>query len=293
MLRQHNGGVPEMPEVEALAGFLGERLVGRVVASVDVAGIAALKTYDPPVTSLGGLTVTAVARRGKFIDIDVDGLHLVVHLARAGWVRWRESMTATPLRPGKGPIVLRVHLDDESGLDFTEAGTTKKLAVYVVRDVHEVPGIARLGPDPLTLDPATLDSLLTEHGRTQLKGFLRSQAIIAGIGNAYSDEILHVARLSPFALTGRLDASARERLFDAIGSTLRDAVDRSMGLPASELKDDKRAAMRVHGRTGQQCPECGDVIREVSFADSSLQYCATCQTGGRPLADRRLSRLLK
>jgi formamidopyrimidine-DNA glycosylase len=293
MLRQHNGSVPEMPEVEALAGFLGERLVGRVVASVDVAGIAALKTYDPPVTSLGGLTVTTVARRGKFIDIDVDGLHLVVHLARAGWVRWRESMPVTPLRPGKGPIVLRVHLDDESGLDFTEAGTTKKLAVYVVRDVHEVPGIARLGPDPLTLDPATLDALLDEHARTQLKGLLRSQAIIAGIGNAYSDEILHVARLSPFVLAGRLDASARERLFDAIGSTLRDAVDRSMGLPASELKDDKRAAMRVHGRTGQQCPECGDVVREVSFADSSLQYCATCQTGGKPLADRRLSRLLK
>ncbi len=293
MLRQHNGSVPEMPEVEALVGFLGERLVGRVVARVDVAGIAALKTYDPPVTSLGGLTVTGVSRHGKFIDIDVDGLHLVVHLARAGWVRWRDSMPATPLRPGKGPIVLRVHLDDESGLDFTEAGTTKKLAVYVVWNPSEVPGVARLGPDPLTLDRVTLDALLEEHARTQLKGFLRSQAIIAGIGNAYSDEILHVARLSPFALAGRLDEGARVRLFDAIGSTLTDAVGRSMGLPASELKDDKRAAMRVHGRTGQQCPECGDVVREVSFADSSLQYCATCQTGGKPLADRRMSRLLK
>ncbi|MCZ3389205.1 MAG: Fpg/Nei family DNA glycosylase [Actinomycetia bacterium] len=285
--------MPELPEVEALSGFLRERLVGRVVARVDVAGIATLKTYDPPVTSLGGLSVTDVRRHGKFLDIDVDGLHVVVHLAHAGWVRWKEKLPTTPLKPGRGPIVLRVHLDDESGLDFTEAGTTKKLAVYVVRDASEVPGVARLGPDPLTLDRAALDALLDEHARTQLKGMLRSQSVIAGIGNAYSDEILHVARLSPFALAGRLDDDGRARLFDAIGSTLRDAVERSAGLPASELKDDKRAAMRVHGRAGQECPECGDVVREVSFADSSLQYCATCQTGGKPLADRRLSRLLK
>ena len=117
--------------------------------------------------------------------------------------------------------------------------------------------------------------------------------MIAGIGNAYSDEILHVAQLSPFAMSGRLDDGARERLFAAMGTTLRDAVERSVGLPASELKDGKRATMRVHGRTGEECPVCGDVVREVSFADSSLQYCATCQTGGKPLADRRLSRLLK
>ncbi|HUV48629.1 MAG TPA: DNA-formamidopyrimidine glycosylase family protein [Actinomycetes bacterium] len=285
--------MPEMPEVEALVGFLSDHLIGRVVARLDVAGIAALKTYDPPVTSLGGLTISGVGRSGKFIDIDVDGLHLVVHLARAGWVRWRESLPATPLKPGKGPIVLRVHLDDGSGLDVTEAGTKKKLAVYVVRDLADVPGIARLGPDPLTLDRATFDALLDDHARTQLKGLLRSQAVIAGIGNAYSDEILHVACVSPFALAGRLDDAGRDRLFAAIGSTLRDAIDRSMGLPASELKDDKRAAMRVHGRTGQECPECGDIVREVSFADSSLQYCATCQTGGKPLADRRMSRLLK
>ena len=282
-----------MPEVEALVGFLRERLVGRVVAGVDVASIAVLKTYEPPVTSLGGLTISGVTRHGKFLDVDVDGLHLVVHLARAGWLRWRESLPETPLKPGKGPISLRVHLDDGSGFDLTEAGTTKKLAAYVVRDPSEVPGVARLGPDPLTLDRAGLDAILEEHARTQLKGLLRNQSVIAGIGNAYSDEILHVARLSPFAIAGRLDDDGRSRLLAAIGSTLRDAVERSMGLPASELKDDKRAAMRVHGRTGEECPECGDVVREVSFADSSLQYCATCQTGGKPLADRRLSRLLK
>ena len=286
--------MPELPEVEALAAFLGERLHGRVVARVDVAGIAALKTYDPPVTSLGGLAITAVGRHGKFLDIDVDGLHLVVHLSRAGWVRWRDELPTAPLRPGgKGPIVMRVHLDDGSGLDFTEAGTKKRLAVYVVRDPSEVPGIARLGPDPLTLTRDQLDEILDDHARTQIKGLLRDQSVIAGIGNAYSDEILHVARLSPFAISGRLDAEQRDRLHRAIGTTLDDAVARSAGLPASELKDDKRAAMRVHGRAGHECPECGDVVREVSFADSSLQYCATCQTGGKPLADRRMSRLLK
>jgi formamidopyrimidine-DNA glycosylase len=285
--------VPELPEVEALVGFLGEHLVGRVVTQVDVAGIAVLKTYDPPVTSLGGLTVTDVVRRGKFLDIDVDGLHLVIHLSRAGWVRWRDELSETPLKPGKGPIVLRVHLDKGSGFDVTEAGTMKRLAVYVVRQPSEVPGVARLGPEPLTLSRADFDDILKAHARSQIKGLLRDQSVIAGIGNAYSDEILHVAKLSPFAISGRLDDEQRDRLFDAIAATLQDAMARSAGLPASELKDDKRSAMRVHGRTGKECPVCGDVVREVSFADSALQYCATCQTGGKPLADRRLSRLLK
>jgi formamidopyrimidine-DNA glycosylase len=287
--------VPELPEVEALVVFLRERLVGRVVARVDVASFAVMKTYEPPVTSLAGLTVTDVARHGKFLDVDVDGLHLVMHLARAGWLRWRDSLPPGVLKPGKNPISLRVHLDGGSGFDLTEAGTQKKQAVYVVRDVMEVPGIARLGPDPLSpsFDEDAFNALLDAHARSQIKGLLRDQSVIAGIGNAYSDEVLHVAKLSPFAIAGKLDAKTRRRLFDAIENTLRDAVEHAAGLPASELKDDKRAGMRVHGRTGETCPECGDVVREVSFADSSLQYCATCQTGGKALADRRLSRLLK
>jgi formamidopyrimidine-DNA glycosylase len=122
---------------------------------------------------------------------------------------------------------------------------------------------------------------------------LRDQSVIAGVGNAYSDEILHVARLSPFKKAGTLDEEAVHTLYLALSDTLREAIERSAGLPAAELKDDKRAGMRVHGRTGEECPECGDTIREVSFADSALQYCATCQTGGKPLADRRMSRLLK
>ena len=138
-----------------------------------------------------------------------------------------------------------------------------------------------------------LDGILERSGRSQLKGVLRDQRTIAGIGNAYSDEILHAARMSPFKPAGGLDAAERATLYAAIRGELSAAVERASGLAAKELKDDKRAGMRVHGRTGQACPVCGSTIAEVSFADSSLQYCPTCQTGGKPLADRRLSRLLK
>jgi formamidopyrimidine-DNA glycosylase len=288
--------VPELPEVEALVDVLRERAVGRVVTRVDVAAISALKTYDPPVTSLGGLTVTGVARHGKFLDLDVDGLHLVVHLARAGWLQWRAQLPTAPPKPsGKNPLALRVHLDDGAGFDLTEAGTRKKLSVYVVRDPAEVPGVAPLGPDPLddAFTPEVLATILGEHGREQLKGVLRDQSVVAGIGNAYSDEILHVARMSPFKPASSLDSTGIRTLYDAIRSTLADAVERSRGLAAGDLKAEKKAGLRVHARTGLPCPVCGDNVREVSFHDSSLQYCPTCQTGGKPLADRRLSRLLK
>src|SRR5919107_2392870 len=141
--------VPELPEVEALASFLRGRAVGRVVARVDPVAVSVLKTYDPPVTALAGLEVTGAVRHGKFLDLDVSGLHLVVHLARAGWLQWKDALPAAPPRPGKGPLAVRVTLDDGSGFDLTEAGTKKGLAVYVVRDPAEVPGVASLGPDPL------------------------------------------------------------------------------------------------------------------------------------------------
>ena len=286
--------MPELPEVEALAGFLRQHAVGQAVARVDVAGIEVLKTYDPPVTALAGLTVDAITRHGKFLDLEIGGLHLVFHLARAGWLRWRDELPGPPPKPGKGPLGLRVHLSGGGGFDLTEQGTRKRLAVYVVRDPQEVPGVAKLGLDPM--DPAfTVEWLshLLATDRGQVKGVLRDQAKIAGIGNAYSDEVLHVAKLSPFKPAANLTDDEVARLHTAIVETLRDAVERSSGLPTTELKDAKRVGMRVHARTGQACPVCGDVIREVSFADSSLQYCATCQTGGKPLADRRLSRLLK
>jgi formamidopyrimidine-DNA glycosylase len=260
-----------------------------------VTAINVLKTYDPPVTDLRGLEINDATRHGKFLDLDVSGLHLVIHLARAGWLQWKEALPPAPPRPGKGPLALRLHLDDGSGFDLTEAGTQKRLAVYVVRDPAEVPGIVRLGPDPLA-ESFTLDSLaglLRVAGRAQLKGVLRDQSVIAGIGNAYSDEVLHVARLSPFKPASNLSGAEVARLYDAIGTTLRDAVERSRGQAAGKLKAEKKSGLRVHGRAGEPCPVCGDTVREVSFSDSALQYCPTCQTGGQILADRRLSRLLK
>ena len=286
--------MPELPEVQALVDYLTERAVGRVVARIDVAAISVLKTYDPPLQSLQGLEVTGAARHGKFIDLDVSGLHMVIHLARAGWLRWSDAVPAAPPRPGKGPLALRVHLDDGSGFDLTEAGTKKGLAVYCVRDPLEVPGIARLGPDPLgpEFTVATLAALLTD-SRQQIKGLLRDQSVVAGIGNAYSDEVLHAARMSPYKIAGSLTAEDITVLYDATRDVLTDAVTRSRGLAAKDLKSEKKLGMRVHGRTGQPCPVCGDTVREVSFADRAMQYCPTCQTGGKPLADRRLSRLLK
>jgi formamidopyrimidine-DNA glycosylase len=220
----------------------------------------------------------------------------VLHLAKAGWVRWRDEVPQLPARPSsKSPLAARIVLDNGAGLDVTEAGTRKSLALYVVRDPTDVEGIAQLGPDPLSdeFTPAVLRDILQDSGRAQVKGVLRSQATIAGIGNAYSDEVLHAARMSPFKPAGSLTDEETDELYDAIRTVLGDAVRRSSGLAASELKGEKKSAMRVHGRTGQPCPVCGDTVREVSFADSSLQYCPTCQTGGKPLADRRLSRLLK
>jgi formamidopyrimidine-DNA glycosylase len=286
--------MPELPEVESLAAFLRENAVGKAVARADVVAISCLKTYDPPITALNGLTVTGVTRYGKFLDLDVDGLHLVIHLSRAGWLRWKDTLPAAPPRPGKGPLAMRLHLDDESGFDLTEAGTQKRLAVYVVRDPQDVPGIKTLGPDPLKEGFGVADLAEILNGRrTQIKGVLRDQGLIAGIGNAYSDEVLHVAKMSPYKLAASLTEEEVAMLHAAILSTLGDAVERSRGLAAKDLKGEKKSGLRVHGRAGEKCPVCGDTICEVSFADRALQYCPTCQTGGKPLADRRMSRLLK
>jgi formamidopyrimidine-DNA glycosylase len=288
--------MPELPEVEALAGILADRAVGREVARVLSVAVSVLKTYDPPLTALEGRTVTAAGRHGKFLDLATDGPHLVVHLARAGWLRWKDGLPEAPPRPGRGPLALRLLLSgpERSGFDLTEAGSRKGLAVYCVRDPGEVPGIARLGPDPLD-DAFTLEAFagLLRGVRHRIKGVLRDQSVIAGIGNAYSDEILHAARMSPYRLASDLTEAEIAALYEVMGATLRDAVERSRGLADGDLKAEKRSGMRVHGRTGEPCPVCGDTVREVSFKDSSLQYCPTCQTGGKPLADRRMSRLLK
>ncbi len=284
-----------MPEVESLALFLTERCVGRVIARIDLAAFSALKTYDPPLSALHGLEIDGVTRRGKFLDISAQGLHLVFHLARAGWLRWKEVQPDAPARPGKGPLALRVRLDDGSGFDLTEAGTQRKLAVYVVADPMAIPMVATLGPDPLApeFDRDALAGVLNRAGRAQLKGVLKDQRIIAGVGNAYSDEILHAAKLSPFKPSSTLTEAELSTLYAAIKGELSGAIKRAEGLAAKDLKGEKKSGLRVHGRKGEKCDVCGDVIAEVSFADSSLQYCPTCQTGGKKLADRRLSKLLK
>ena len=292
--------MPEMPEVQGLVDFLRGRATGLTVTRVTVSAFAALKTYDPPVDALVGAEITSASRHGKFIDLTTttpardSEPHLIFHLAKAGWLRWYDQLPSTLIRPGKTPIALRVALSDGSGFDLTEAGTKKSLAVYVVNDPQDVPGIARLGPDPLepTFTRNTLAGLI-EGRRTQIKGVLRDQSILAGVGNAYSDEILHDARMSPYALAASLTPEDIDRLYAAMTETLAEAVAAASGKPPAELKDAKRRGMQVHGRRGETCPVCGDVVRSVFFADNSLEYCATCQTGGKVLADRRLSRLLK
>lgn len=291
--------MPELPEVEALAEHLRRHAVGATVDRVDIAALAALKTFDPPLTALHGRQVTGARRWGKFLGLEAGGLFLITHLSRAGWLRWSDALPATPLKPGRGPIALRLRLGEPGGavgpnpgFDLTEAGTQKRLAIWLVGDPQAAPGIAALGPDALALDRSSMAAALA--GNTgRIKTVLTDQRVIAGIGNAYSDEILHVAGISPFATAGKLTDTQLDALFAATTGVLTDAVTRLVGQRAATLKGEKRSGLRVHARTGLPCPVCGDTVREVSFAERSFQYCATCQTGGKVLADRRMSRLLK
>jgi formamidopyrimidine-DNA glycosylase len=284
--------MPELPEVEALADHLRTRAVGKTVQRVDVASLSVLKTFDPPVSALSGRTVTGAHRWGKYLGLQAGDLFLITHLARAGWLRWSDKLSPAPLKPGKGPIALRVHLSGGEGFDLTEAGTQKRLAVWLTGDPGEVPGISRLGPDALAISSTQLAELLG-HNSGRIKTVITDQSVIAGIGNAYSDEILHTAKLSPFATASKLTESQVAALHDAVVTVLIDAVGRSVGQQAATLKGEKRSGLQVHARTGLPCPVCGDTVREVSFADKSFQYCPGCQTGGKVLADRRMSRLLK
>ncbi|MFJ9364905.1 Fpg/Nei family DNA glycosylase [Nocardia sp. NPDC101769] len=288
--------MPELPEIVALEQFLAEHAVGAVVGRVDVAALSVLKTFDPPVTALSGRDVTGVGHWGKHLGLDCDGLWLITHLSRGGWLRWIDEPGANPPKPGKGPLALRVHFFTPEGatpaFDLTEAGTKKRLAVWVTGDPLSVPGIARLGPDALAVSEPEFAEIL--RGTSQrVKNALTDQSLLAGIGNAYSDEILHTAKLSPFATSGTLDAEQVARLHAAMRATLSGAILRSVGQDAARLKGEKRSGFQVHARTGLPCPVCGDTVREVSYADKSFQYCPTCQTGGKILADRRMSRLLK
>ena len=292
--------MPELPEVQVLAEILDRRLRGRRVAAFTVPSIAALKTYDPPAAALAGREIIGVRRHGKFLDIeaaDTAGggapLHLIAHLSRAGWVRWRQRAADARLVQ-RGPLAARLRFEDGAALDITEMGTEKRVALHVVRDPAEVAGVGRLGVDALDerLDLERLRGLLRARPGT-LKAALSDQGVIAGVGNAYSDEILHAAHLSPFARDDHLDDDALARLLAALRETLGSALEQARGLDIDGLKEGKRSGMRVHGRAGEPCPVCGETVREVSLASRSFQYCPGCQTGGRVYADRRLSRLLR
>lgn len=294
--------MPELPELVGLSTYLSSVLRGQVLESLQIASFTALKTAGVQPEEILGRAVESVRRHGKFVDIefgasasDPSGIHLIFHLAKAGWLKYAAKSAGekpVPVKPG-GYITARMIFNDAK-IDLTEAGTRKSLAIYLVRSQDEVPGITTLGPDPLS-DEFTLEVLkaILAPKRAQIKGVLRDQKMIAGIGNAYSDEILHLARLSPFAASNSLTEDQVAALYQSIKSILREAVATASGRPASDLKDTKRSGMRVHARAGQDCPECGDTVREVAFADRTLQYCPRCQTGGKLLADRRMSKLLK
>lgn len=288
--------MPELPEIVALERFLAEHAVGAVVGRVDIAALSVLKTFDPSATALSGRDVTGAGHWGKHLGLECGGLWLITHLSRGGWLRWIEEPGRTAPKPGKGPLALRVHLFTPEGatpaFDLTEAGTKKRLAVWVVEDPRTVPGIARLGPDALEVTAEQFAGLMSASAQ-RLKTVLADQVVLAGIGNAYSDEILHAAKLSPFATANRLTPGEVDRLYRAMRETLTDAITRSIGQEAAKLKGEKRSGLQVHARTGLPCPACGDTVREVAYADKSFQYCPTCQTDGKVLADRRMSRLLK
>lgn len=281
--------MPELPEVSGLVDFLTPRLVGEFIAQVDIAELSLLHTADPPLDAVIGLEITGVRRVGKALVIDFDGLSLVCRFARAGWLVWHDVVPSTPVRMGKGPLGMRVTLASGAGFDLTEAGTKKNASVSLVRDLGDVAALAGAGPDALEVTAEQFAAALA--GTTsRIKTVLDDQSVVAGIGNALSDEILHTAKISPFATANRVDADA---VFAAMTSVLTAAREALSGLPPAKIKAAKKKLLRVHGRTGQTCPVCGTTIAEVSFADRSLQYCPGCQTGGKRLSDRRMDRLLK
>lgn len=281
--------MPELPEVDALAEFLRPKIVGDFVERIDIAELSLLKSVDPSIDSLAGLEVTGVSRLGQALIIEFDGLDLVCRFARAGWLVWHDASPTAPLKMGKGPLGMRIRLASGSGIDLTEAGTKKNASVALVHDRAEVAALATAGPDALMIDGGQLTAALAaSHGR--IKNVLEDQEIIAGIGNAFSDEILHTAKISPFALADSVDAGA---LLATIRTVLGTAQEALSGLAPNRIKTAKKKGLRVHGRTGENCPVCGSTIAEVSFADKSLQYCPGCQTGGKKLSDRRMDRLLK
>lgn len=294
--------MPELPELTALTGFLDERLSGARLTQLLLPSAFALKIADVPYESLIGRTIESVGRHGKFLAFKIapsveasrggdsaEPLYLIVNFAKDGWLRFSAKPPGTEATGEGGYFAAQLgfsNSDHDYGVTLTDTGAWKGLAIFIVRQPEEVHGIAESGPDPLDLGFGLDEFSRLFHNRQQIKGILKNQKLLAGIGNAYSDEILHAAKLSPVAPASSLEPDAVERLFTTMKDTLSGAVQEFSGKQPSELKPAKKASMRVHGRTGEACPVCGDTVREVAFVGTSTQYCPTCQTNGRILAKR-------
>ncbi len=270
--------MPEAPEVEALAHFLSERLRGRAVTGVELVEGRALKTRARPLDEIVGRTVTAVSRHGKHIDLDLDGVHLGLGFGRAGWATWSPSAATDDEAAPAAAVIARIAFDDGI-LGITDAGEWLSVQLHVVDAAEEVPSIAKLGPD--AADPSYSREMLAEalgRRRKQLKALLQEQETLAGIGNAYSDEILFAARLAPTAHAAALSEDDITRLHHALHDTLTAAVLARRGVPIAEQKAAKVASMRVHGRTGEPCPDCAGVIEDIPGTKGGGQWCPSCQT---------------
>jgi formamidopyrimidine-DNA glycosylase len=284
--------VPELPDVVAYVDALRPRIVGASLERVRLRSPFLVRTAEPPLSAIEGHTVQEVRRLGKRIAIGFDnGLWLVIHLMIAGRLHWR---TTNPRAPLSGRNTLAAFDFPIGSLVFTEAGTKHRASLYVADDVtlseHDPGGI-----DVFDADLPAFRSALAAQNHT-IKRALTDPHIIDGIGNAYSDEILHAARLSPLAQTQKLSEDQWQRLYDATRATLQTWIDRLHheardGFPEGVTAF--RPEMAVHGRYGEPCPVCGEPVRRIRYADNETNYCAKCQTGGKVLADRALSRLLK
>jgi formamidopyrimidine-DNA glycosylase len=283
--------MPELPDLTVYVDALRARVQGTRLAGVRLANPFLLRSVDPPLDEVRGRVVESVGLLGKRIVLSLAGeMHLVVHLMIAGRLHWKPAGAKPEGRRGLAAF------DFERGtLTLTEAGSKRRASLHVVRGSAALRDLDRGGLDPLALTPPAFREALVAENHT-LKRALTDPRLFSGIGNAYSDEILHAARLSPLQLTRNLDETQAERLHEAVVNTLRSWIER-LRSEAGEGFPEKvtafRADMAVHGRFGQPCPACGAPVQRIVYADNEANYCARCQTGGRLLADRALSRLLR
>ena len=285
--------VPELPDITVYLDALRSHAVGQRLDRIELSSVFVLRTVDPPISVLAGARLDDVSRIGKRIVLDFgNDLFVIVHLMIAGRLRWRAS--AEPLRLGPKMILAAFHFDAGT-LVMTEAGSRKRASLQVVRGKSALQAVDRGGLEPLDATFSSFAEALTRENHT-LKRALTDPTLFSGIGNAYSDEILHAAQLSPLKLSRALSDDDRRRLYEATRRTLVDWINRlrtDAGGRFPEKVTAFHAEMAVHGRFKQPCPACGSPVQRIVYADNECNYCATCQTGGRLLADRSLSRLLK